>query len=152
MLIDLINEQIKLAMKNHDKVYENGFKSIKAKAIEFAREEHSQEIEDEYVIKAIKKELKENKQTIDSYSQPIKNLSFEKVQYLCQLGNFNIYINKFIPQINEKDLKNEILSIIYAKSLKDKPFGLKMKTIMKELGDKADGKIVSKILKELDNV
>lgn len=149
MLIDKINDCIKAAMINKNSMQKNTYKSIKSRALNNAKEKHL-EVTDDIVIDSIKKELKELYQTKESYEK-LTNPTDEQLDFMLQLHFIIINLEEeWLPQqLSEEELKMEVKSILMNLP-GDVTFGVKMKIVMKELKDKADGKLINKIVKELN--
>lgn len=148
MLIDKINECIKASMIHKNSMQKNTFRSIKSRALSIAKEKHL-EVTDDIVIDSIKKELKELYQTKESYEK-LTEPTDEQLDFMTQLCYMITGLEVgFLPkQLSEEELRTEVKSILMNLS-GDVTFGIKMKMVMKELKDKADGKLINKIVKEL---
>lgn len=136
-LIEQINREIKNALINKDINAKNVFKSVKATATNIAKESHS-EITDDIVIKAIKKELKQLKQTQDSTPKD----SSLNIAACVQSELIEIYLPK---QLSIDELTDKIKSIL-STIPSEANFGIKMKACMAELKDVADGKTIKQII------
>lgn len=146
-MIKRINKEIKESLKNKNNNRKVIFRSIKAKALSFSKEDHAN-VSDQIVIKAIKKEIKELEQTRESYLK-IKEPSLEQLAYLSYLDSIIKELKEnWLPKVNRKELKDKIKGILM-NSPAGMSFGLKMKIVMKELNNEFDGRIVSEIIKEL---
>lgn len=140
MTFEQININIKNALINHNTRSKNLWKDIKAKASSIAKD-NKESVSDAICAAAVKKELKELEQTLTSVPSD-SILAAETRESIEELSQ---YLPK---QLTDEELKQRILGIVMVMP-GGTPFGAKMKACIKELGEVADGKRISKILKEL---
>lgn len=141
-MINQINEDIKQAMINKNILIKDVLKSVKNTAIQIAKENKT-EVNDEIVIKAIKKELKQLDQTIVALK------GYEDTTLYKDSINKKEYIQKYLPkEMSDEELTVEIKKVLSTLS-SDANFGLKMKAVMKELKNKADGNKIKNIINSL---
>lgn len=140
MDINTINLNIKTALIVHDTRSKNLWKSIKATAASIAKEEKV-ELSDTICGRAVKAELKQLEQTLASVPKD-SVLAAETKENIAEISS---YLPK---QLTDEELEQRIKGIVMVMP-EGTPFGFMMKKCMKELKDVADGKRISKILKEL---
>lgn len=146
-LLNEFNEKIKQYMKKkkdtehleYCNMYIAVFKSVKAKASAIAKEDKS-EITDEIMLKAIRKECKELKQTLENVPQDCSLWREVNSQYQA--------INPYLPkEVSDSEVLNKVKGIVMTMPTCSN-FGLYMKVCIKQLKDIEPCRI-AKALKEL---
>ena len=140
MTLENLNTEIKLALVSRNTRLKNLYKNVKTKALAIAKDEKS-EVTEDVCMQALKSELKQLEQTLASVPED---------SALAAESKLNIAILQFwLPkQLTDEELEQRIKGIVMVMP-EGTPFGFMMKECMKELKDVADGKRISKILKEL---
>lgn len=138
-----INDEIKLSMKekNVDKL--SALRSVKSAILLELTKDGKTNMSDEIAIQIISKLVKQRKESASIFRSK-NRLDLEKEE-LSQIKYLEVYLPK---QLSEDEIEEYIsikLNEIDNFSLKD--MGRLMGLLMKELSGKADGKIISKILK-----
>ena len=138
-----INNEIKLSMKekNVDKL--SALRSVKSAILLELTKDGKTNMSDEIAIQIISKLVKQRKESASIFKSK-NRLDLEKEE-LSQIKYLEVYLPK---QLSEDEIEEYIrtkLNEIDNVSLKD--MGRLMGLLMKELSGKADGKIISKILK-----
>ncbi len=138
-----INNEIKLSMKekNVDKL--SALRSVKSAILLELTKDGKTNMSDEIAIQIISKLVKQRKESASIFKSK-NRLDLEKEE-LSQIKYLEVYLPK---QLSEDEIEEYIsikLNEIDNFSLKD--MGRLMGLLMKELSGKADGKIISKILK-----
>ena len=138
-----INDEIKLSMKekNVDKL--SALRSVKSAILLELTKDGKTNMSDETAIQIISKLVKQRKESASIFKSK-NRLDLEKEE-LSQIKYLEVYLPK---QLSEDEIEEYIsikLNEIDNFSLKD--MGRLMGLLMKELSGKADGKIISKILK-----
>lgn len=138
-----INDEIKLSMKekNVDKL--SALRSVKSAILLELTKDGKTNMSDEIAIQIISKLVKQRKESASIFKSK-NRLDLEKEE-LSQIKYLEVYLPK---QLSEDQIEEYIsikLNEIDNFSLKD--MGRLMGLLMKELSGKADGKIISKILK-----
>ena len=138
-----INDEIKLSMKekNVDKLA--ALRSVKSAILLELTKDGKTNMSDEIAIQIISKLVKQRKESASIFKSK-NRLDLEKEE-LSQIKYLEVYLPK---QLSEDEIEEYIISKldeIDNVSLKD--MGRLMGLLMKELSGKADGKIISKILK-----
>lgn len=138
-----INNEIKLSMKekNVDKLA--ALRSVKSAILLELTKDGKTNMSDETSIQIISKLVKQRKESASIFKSK-NRLDLEKEE-LSQIKYLEVYLPK---QLSEEEIEEYIrtkLNEIDKVSLKD--MGRLMGLLMKELSGKADGKIISKILK-----
>lgn len=138
-----INNEIKLSMKekNVDKLA--ALRSVKSAILLELSKDGKTNMSDETAIQIISKLVKQRKESASIFKS--KNRVDLEKEELEQIKYLVVYLPK---QLSEDEIEERIklkLNEIENVSLKD--MGRLMGLLMKELSGKADGKIISKILK-----
>ena len=138
-----INNEIKLSMKekNADKLA--ALRSVKSAILLELTKDGKTNMSDEIAIQIISKLVKQRKESASIFKS--KNRVDLEKEELAQIKYLEVYLPK---QLSENEIEEYIsikLNEIDNFSLKD--MGRLMGLLMKELSGKADGKIISKILK-----
>ena len=139
-----INNEIKLSMKekNVDKLA--ALRSVKSAMLLELTKDGKTNMSDEIAIQIISKLVKQRKESASIFKS--KNRVDLEKEELAQIKYLEVYLPK---QLSEDEIEERIkvkLNEIDNFSLKD--MGRLMGLLMKELSGKADGKIISMILKK----
>lgn len=145
-LFDIISNDIKEAMKAKDKVALDTLRNIKKALLEAKTAPGAGDtVSDETAIKIIQKLAKQGKESAELYkSQNRDNLANEE---LAQVAVMEKYLPK---QMSEEEITAALKEII-AQTGASKPqdMGKVMGVATKQLAGKADGKVISAIVKQL---
>lgn len=140
MLLDKLNKEIKEAMVSKDNNKRDVLRSVKSRANLLAKENHC-EINDELLVKALQKELKELSQALEGFKNNTDNNVYKDYTYRVSV------LKEYMPSMmSEDEVREEVKRIL--NNLDNVPFGKKMQAVMGELKGKADGKLIQKIVKE----
>jgi uncharacterized protein YqeY len=145
MLIDRINEDLKMAMKNKDAVALRGIRAIKAALLLLKTDASVTEITEEDEIKLLQKLAKQRRESIDVFTKQnrleLANTEEEELKI----------IETYLPaQLEKEEIENIVRTLISengANSMSD--IGKIMPLALKALSGKADGKTISEIVKKL---
>lgn len=145
-LYDQISNDIKEAMKARDKVRLETLRNIKKFFIEAKTAPGANDtLEDDAALKIIAKLAKQGKETAEVYKE--QNRMDLAEEELAQVAVIENYLPK---QMNEAEIEEAVKSIISqtgATSMKE--MGKVMGMASKQLAGKADGRIISTIVKTL---
>ena len=141
---NLISEDIKKAMLAREVDKLAALRSVKAAILLEASKDGSSEISDDIALKIIIKLVKQRKDSAQIYKeQNRKDLESDELKQLE-------YLELYLPEQLSKDkieiIITKIIVDINASSMKD--MGRVMGLASKELGGKADGKLIAQIVKE----
>lgn len=145
-LFDTINEELKTAMRSRDKIRLEALRAIKT-AFLLARSEKgaSHTLSEEDEIKIIQKLAKQRQDAADIYNEQGRQELYEK-----EMAEKEV-ISAFMPsQMDEEELREKLAALIEemgAESMQQ--MGPVMGRATKELAGKADGKMISQIVREL---
>ncbi len=144
-LEQIINDALKEAMKNSDKIRTTTLRSIRAGIIEFNKSGVSREMTAEDELKILTSAAKKRKDAIEMYTNAgrLELANNEKAELEI--------IQEFLPkQMSKEEITEIIKSIIEKIGATDmKDVGKVMGNAMKELKGKADGNLVQTIVKDL---
>ena len=145
-LVDLINADIKVAMRAKAKEDLDALRAVKSALLLAATDKGSDgSVSEEAGILVLQKLVKQRKEAADSYlSQNRQDLADVEI-------NQAKIIEKYLPaQMSEEEIRNAVSAAIAttgASSMKE--MGKVMGVLSKDLAGKADNKLVSQIVKEL---
>ena len=145
-LKERIEADIKTAMLAKQKEELTALRSIKSMILLAATEKGSTgELSEENENKLLMKAAKQRKESADIFQREGRNDLAEK-----ELFELNI-INKYLPkQLTEEELRTELQSLIAELNVSSaKEMGKVMGVASKKFAGKADGKMISDILKQL---
>ena len=140
-----INEAIKTAMREKDKVALDSLRAVKSQILLLKTEAKGADVSAEQEIAILQRMIKQRK---DSYEQFVAQNRNDLAE--VELAQMKV-IEQFLPaQLSAEELEAEIKKIITevgAESLKD--LGKVMGTSSKALAGKSDGKSISEMVKKL---
>ncbi len=145
-LFDTISEDIKKAMLARDRVKLDTVRGVKKEFLEAKTAKGGDgELSDDVAIKILNKMAKQRKESADIYAQQNrKDLADEE---LAQLAVLESYLPK---QLSEAEVEAELKAIIAETGVSSaKEMGKVMGVASKRLNGKADGKLISEIVKKL---
>ena len=143
-----ISEDVKSALKGGDKkklsIARYIYSELKNFLIKENLDRDTDKLSDENVIKIIKTQLKQKKESLEFALQ-------SKVQSKIDDLEFDInYLNDFLPSlIGEDSTKNIILDHIKENNLENKDFGKIMGYLKQKYNNKIDMNLASKIIKNI---
>ncbi|MCX6350364.1 MAG: GatB/YqeY domain-containing protein [Bacteroidetes bacterium] len=145
-LFEQINEDLKQAMKSKNEVALRALRGIKS-ALLLAKTEKggNDEVSEEAGLKILQKLAKQRKESLEIYTtQNRPDLAKDEELELT-------VIEKYLPaQMSEADVKEIIKNLIAQAGITSAAeMGKIMPLAMKELAGKADGKLISTLIKEL---
>ena len=145
-LFDRISEDIKSAMKAHDKIRLETLRNIKKVFLEAKTAPGANDtLEDDAALKIIQKLTKQGKETAQTYKD--NNREDLAAEELAQVNVLDEYLPKALSlEEIEKTIKT-IISETRAESMKD--MGKVMGMASKRMAGKADGRTISDIVKKL---
>lgn len=141
-----INNDIKTAMKEKNKVKLSALRAIKSELLlEKTSSAASGEISQEKELKIVQKLIKQRKDSAEIYKKESRNDLYEK-----EMGEIE-FLNAYLPeQMSEEELTAIIQSAIDetgASSMKD--MGKVMGIVNKKAAGKAEGKVIAQKVKSL---
>ncbi len=141
----IINEAIKTAMREKDKVALDSLRAVKSQILLLKTEAKGADVSAEQEIAILQRMIKQRK---DSYEQFVSQNRTDLAE--VEAAQMKV-IEQFLPaQLTAEELEAEIKKIITetgAESIKD--LGKVMGTASKALAGKSDGKSISEMVKKL---
>lgn len=147
-LAEQINEDIKTAMKARDEASLRALRALKSALLLAATAEGAgDKVDDEQAIKIFQKLAKQRKESMDIFLQNGRNELAQKEKEEIDV------IERYLPQqMSEAEIKTILQQVVAdAGATTSADFGKVMPLAMKALAGKADGKIISTLLKSLLN-
>lgn len=144
MLSEQINQAIKAAMRAKDKVRLSTLRDIKSKIMVEATASSGQEITDAVVLKICMKLHKQRKETYALYKEQgredLAKEEFEQAEI----------IEAFLPKmLTEDEVRVEVIEVIKAVGASGpQDMGKCMGVLTKKLAGKADGKLISTLVRK----
>ena len=140
-----IQQDIKAAMLAKEKVRLESLRAIKAAIVLAKTADGSESIADEAVVKIIQKLVKQRKETAEIYKQ--QNREELAAQELAEAAAMEVYLPK---QLGEEELEAELKKIIaQVGATGPQDMGKVMGTATKALAGKAEGRMISAMVKKL---
>ena len=144
-LENTINDAIKTAMKEKDKVALDSLRAVKSQILLLKTEAKGAEVSAEQEIAILQRMIKQRKDSFEQFSAQGRNDLAEVEE--AQMKVIEQYLPKQLsPEELEAALK-KIISEVGAESMKD--LGKVMGTASKALAGKSDGKSISETVKRL---
>jgi len=141
----LINDDLKEAMKSGDKLKLETLRSLRASVIEFNKNGTGKELAEEDAQKILLQAAKKRKDAIDMYKQAGRQDLLEKEE--AELAIIASYLPEQLTEDQVMDILKGLIAQVGAEGPKD--MGKVMGLAMKELRGKADGTLVQQCLKSL---
>ena len=141
---NLISEDIKKAMLAREVDKLAALRSVKAAILLEASKDGSSEISDDIALKIIIKLVKQRKDSAQIYKE--QNRHDLESDELKQLEYLELYLPEQLSKEKIEIIITKIIVDVNATSMKD--MGRVMGLASKELGGKADGKLIAQIVKE----
>ena len=143
-LTEIINEDLKAAMKSGDSLKLNTIRSIRAQIIELSKRGIGTSITPEEEMTALLAAAKKRKEAIEMYEKAGRNDLAD--QEKRELDIISTYLPKQMRREEVEVIVKKIIGDIGATSSKD--FSKVMPVAMKELKGKIDGKVVQEVVKQ----
>lgn len=142
-MIQKIEDDLKLALKEQDKFTLSVLRMLKSEFINESRKGTLHELSEDEVIKVIKRQVKTRKDSINEYT------SYGKLDQAKELEQEIEILNKYLPEemTEEQIVKviDEVFEELKPSSMKD--MGMVMKMVSSKITN-ADMSLVSKIIKD----
>lgn len=142
MLLEQIDQDLKTTLKEKNEVAVSSLRNLKA-AIKNAEIEKKNQLTDAEVLSVIAKKVKQHKDSIESFKAGNREdlvLVEEKQMAVLQ---------KYLPkQMDESELTSVVKQVIAEFNAQASDFGKVMKEVVAKVKGRADGSLISKIVKE----
>ncbi len=142
-MISKIEEDIIQALREKDKDRLIVLRSLKS-AVKYRQIELGRELEEDEVISVLAGQVKSRQQAIELYLQGNRPELAEKETR--EIAIINFYLPRKMSEAEMEVEVDKAVTELNASSMKD--MGLVMKTIKEKLGNRADGKILSDIVRK----
>ena len=140
-----IQQDIKAAMLAKEKTRLESLRAIKAAILLAKTADGSESIADEAVVKIIQKLVKQRKETAEIYKQQSREEL--AAQELAEAAAMEVYLPK---QLSEAEIEEELKKIIaQVGATGPQDMGKVMGTATKALAGKAEGRVISALVKKL---
>lgn len=140
-MLTKIQNEIKEAMKAKDSDKKDVLKAVVDKA-KLAAKEQKIDVTNDIVISAIQKELKQQRQTIESIKEQTEHPLFKSTSYRISI------LESFLPKMmSREEVEQRAKEILGTGEYSN--FGAKMKAVMAELRGKADNNTIKSVVQTL---
>ena len=140
-----IQQDIKSAMLAKEKTRLESLRAIKAAILLAKTADGSESISDEAVVKIIQKLVKQRKETAEIYKQ--QNREELAANELAEAAAMEVYLPK---QLSEAEIEEELKKIIaQVGATGPQDMGKVMGTATKALAGKAEGRVISALVKKM---
>ncbi|HEX6983046.1 MAG TPA: GatB/YqeY domain-containing protein [Balneolaceae bacterium] len=144
---DQIMADLKQAMKNKDRDRLRVLRSLKAKLLEreiSERQEGEATLSDEQSVEVLMKAAKQRKESIEQFEEGGRDDLAENEKK--ELEIINSYLPEMLSEDEIREIAQEKIDTLGAENMSD--MGRVMGAMMQELKGKADGSLISKVVKE----
>jgi len=141
MLLEKIQNDLKAALKNKNEKELSAIRMLVAAVKNEEIAKRPKALEDADVAAVIKREIKKLKDAVEQFTAGGRD------ELTAQYETEMKILGRYLPEeISEEEVRRAVRSVV--EKATDKNFGAVMKAAMAELKGKADGALVSKIVKE----
>lgn len=140
MLLDILNDAIKEAMRNKEAIKRDALRAVVSDIKLASKEKHADLTEDEELA-LLNRQVKQVKESIDAYTAGgrLDLVEEEKVRLEA--------LSAFLPQqMSEDEIRSLVEKTIIEQGLDTSNKGLLMKNLMPLFKGKADGKMVNEVI------
>jgi len=134
----------KEAMKNKDTVKSSTLSFLRAEVINVAIEKKKKALDDNEVITVIKKQIKQHQDSIEQFKKGNRQDLADKETK--ELEILKAYLPPELPAEEIKKIIEEAIALTGAQDMKD--MGKVMKEVTAKIAGRADGKLVSDLVRE----
>jgi uncharacterized protein YqeY len=144
-LLDTINQDLKIAMKSGDEVGKRTLRSLKTAITRVQKDRDNQPLSDDDILTVLRKQAKQRRDSIEAYQQAGReDLVAEESAELA-------VIERYLPQLMGEDeirtIAAPVIDELGATGPRDT--GRVMGKLMPQLRGKADGGLVSRVVRDL---
>lgn len=144
MLTDKIFEDYKEAMKARDALKSSVLSFLRADMLNLATTKQKDKLDDAEIITVIKKQVKQRQDSIEQFTKGGRIDAAEKEKKEAQI--LKSYLPAEMPAEEISRLIEEAVSLTGASSMKD--MGRLMKELTEKIAGRADGKLVSDLVRQ----
>ena len=146
-LLDIINQDLKTAMKSGDEVSKRTLRGVKTAITRAEKDKGGQPLDDGEIIAVLQKQAKQRRDSIEAYQQAGReDLVAEEQAELA-------VIQRYLPQM----MSEEEIRVVAQKVIEEtgasgpRDMGKVMGKLMSQLRGKADGRLVNQVVRDLLN-
>ncbi len=145
MLTEKINEEIKIAMKNGNKLRLETLRAVRAAIIEFEKSGLNRQLNEDDEINILNSQIKKRRDAIEIYEKANRTELAQKEK------NELMILMEFLPkQLTEDEIIQNVKEILNEfPNATENDFGKIMGIAVKKLKGKAEGKVIQQIVKKL---
>ncbi len=144
-LEERIENEVKAALKQRDKIKVSTLRMLKADIINTKLDQNKKALKDEEIVKIIQRQVKQHKDSIEQFEKGKRPDLVEK-----EKKELDILLSYMPEQLSEEELKKIIADTIKELEATGKgEMGKVMKSVMERVKGRADGKKVSQIVSSL---
>ncbi|MDD5043959.1 MAG: GatB/YqeY domain-containing protein [Candidatus Omnitrophica bacterium] len=144
MLEEKILNDYKEAMKNKDAVKSSVLSFLRSEMMNAAIDKRKKVLDDSEVVVVIKKQIKQHQDSIEQFEKGNRQDLVEKEKK--ELEVLKSYLPEQLSPEAVREMVKEVITSLGAQGMKD--MGKVMKEATAKLGGKADGKMVSDIVRQ----
>ena len=144
MLADKIFDDYKEAMKARDALKSSVLSFLRADMLNLATTKQKDKLDDAEIITVIKKQIKQRQDSIEQFTKGGRLDAAEKEKKEAQI--LKSYLPPDLPPEEIKRLIEEAVTVTGASSMKD--MGRLMKELTEKIAGRADGKLVSDLVRQ----
>ncbi|MFA6357840.1 MAG: GatB/YqeY domain-containing protein [Candidatus Omnitrophota bacterium] len=144
MLVDSIFNDYKAAMKSRDVLKSSVLSFLRAEMLNQATAKKKDKLDDAEIFVVIKKQIKQRQDSIEQFTKGGRIEAADKEKK--ELEILKCYLPAEMPQEQIKSLIEELIVVTGASSMKD--MGKLMKELTEKIAGKADGKLVSDLVRQ----
>jgi len=144
MLEEKILSDYKAAMLAKDAAKVSTLSFLRAELHNLSIDKRNKKLEDSDVIIVIKRQIKRHQDSIDQFKKGQRQDLVDKETKELEI------LESYLPkQLSEEEIRKVVEEVVSSSGAKDiKDMGKVMKEVMAKIGDSADGKIISNLVKE----
>ncbi len=143
-ILQSLQDEMKNAMKARDKARQDALRML-VSAIKYALVD-APTLDEAGVVAVLAKEAKKRRESVEAYTAAGRTELADKEKYEVAL------IETYLPKMmSEVEVRTKVQALLQTYDLGVMNYGEVMKIAMKEVGGKADGGVVARIVKELLN-
>jgi len=144
-LLDAINQDLKTAMKSGDDVAKLTLRSLKTAIIRAQKEKIEHPLSDDDMLKILQKQAKQRRDSIEAYRQAGREDLVAKET--AELAVIDGYLPELMSAHEIREIAQATIAEVGATSPRDT--GKVMSRLMPQLRGKADGRLVSQVVRDL---
>ncbi len=144
-LLDVLNQDLKTAMKSGDEVSKRTIRGLKAAITRAEKDKGNQPLSDEEIIIVLQKQAKQRRDSIEAYQQAGRDDLVAEEQ--AELEVINLYLPRMMSEDEIRAAPSQVIDEVGASGPRD--MGKVMGKLMPQLRGKADGRQVNQIVREL---